>query len=141
MVPVYNICCSDCGRTIWLLETILEQIVRNPLVSARGAAAFLVLVCSGCKRGFRYNYTERQLVAEIPEPDPSTRREDPIAFAFRAECADGKHKAPVELIAIRDFGTTRRDVIGELLRWNVSDIFCDKGHPLFFPDPEKSYER
>ena len=118
---------------------MLEQIIRSRLVS--DSDCFLVLVCSGCKRAFRYSYKERQVAAEIPEPHPSLSREYPIAFFFRAECDDSRHKVQVELIAIRDFRTTRADVIAEFLRWDLEHIRCDKGHTLFFPDPEKSYEK
>ncbi len=138
LLPVYHIRCPHCGSTIWLLETMLEQIIRSRLVSDTGAP-FLVLVCSMCKRGFRYNYEERSMAALMPEPERTPGQRYPTAFFFRAECVDSNCVAQTELIAIRDSATTKETVVAEFARWNVEEICCENGHALLFPDPEKSY--
>jgi len=63
----------------------------------------------------------------------------PSAFFFPAGCADSNCISQVELIAVRDAGTTKEDVIAEFSKWSLTEIACENGHPLLFPDPEKSF--
>ncbi len=135
---VYLIVCPACGHKIWLLETMLEKIAHGPLLSNVGAP-FLTLVCSNCTKGFRYNYEERELAAVMPIRDPLPNHPYPIAFFFRAECVDSGCESQVQLTAIRTAGTTKQDVLEELSRWDLSEIRCEKGYHLYFPDPEKTY--
>jgi len=45
----------------------------------------------------------------------------------------------VELIAIRDAGTTKQQVLEELPSWTLNEILCPYGHRLAFPSPRESY--
>jgi hypothetical protein len=108
------------------------------LVSSTGEP-FLVLVCSKCMTVFRYNYEERSVAALIPESPRKSGQQYPIAFVFRAECVDDNCVSLVELIAIRAAGTTKEQVLAEFSKWKLDGIHCENGHPLLFPDPEKSY--
>jgi hypothetical protein len=45
----------------------------------------------------------------------------------------------VELIAIRDAGTTKEQILAEFLNWTLDGLSCENSHLLLFPDPEKSY--
>ena len=138
MIRVYHILCPTCEQSISLLETMLEQIIHNRLVSDTGAP-FLTLVCSGCMTGFRYNYVEKSLGALMPESALRPDRKSPTAFSFRVECVDSNCESQVELVAIRDTDTTKEDVLAELPKWNLDAIRCENNDPLLFPDPEKSY--
>jgi hypothetical protein len=117
---------------------MLEQIIHGRLVSDTGAP-FLMLVCSRCRTGFRYNYEKRSPAALLPEPPQTPGRVYPIAFSFRAGCVDDNCVSQVELIAIRDAGTTKEQILAEFLNWTLDGLSCENSHLLLFPDPEKSY--
>ncbi len=136
LIPLHTLGCPHCHGKIALLETRLEQIVHGRLLSDTGAP-FLVLVCTYCKHGFRYNYTERSSWVTMPAPlvDPSNV---PIAFFFPTGCVDSNCTSQVELIAIRDAGTTSEDLVAEFPQWKLDGIGCEHGHPLLVPDPKKS---
>lgn len=133
MVAVYHIQCPTCSKTIWLLETMLDKII-----NARGIAdtgdPFIVFVCSQCKTGFLFNYAERSRDVAIPEPDQTTTDQHPNAFFFQARCIDEGCRSYVELIAVRDFGVTKENVIAELPTWNLAALRCENDHIL--EDPE-----
>lgn len=135
LIPVYYITCPTCGQTIWQLETMLEQLLANRLLSETGAP-FLVFVCSNCSTPFRYDYEQRSAGAMI---SASAMRKFPTAFSFRAECVDDSCISQVELIAIRDPGTTKEGIRAEITKWKLDGFHCENGHPLLFPDPQKRY--
>lgn len=57
----------------------------------------------------------------MQEPDRISDRKYPIAFAFRVECVDSNGIAQVELIAVRDAGTTKEDILAEFSQWNLGE--------------------
>jgi len=134
MVPLYVIECDHCHGKISLLETMLEQIVRSRMLSDTGDP-FLVFVCTYCKRGFRYNYAGRSSWVMTPIPEPSPDRVYPIRFSFPSGCDDNSCISQVELIAIRDAGTTLENVVAEFPKWNLAGIACEDRHPILVPDP------
>jgi hypothetical protein len=138
LIPLHTIECPNCTGKIALLETMLEQIVHGRRLSSTGAP-FLVFVCTYCKHGFRYNYAERSSWVTMPAP-PADPDNAPIAFFFPIGCADNNCKSHVELIAIRDAGTTEPDVFAEFPRWNLDGIVCENNHPIVLPDPKTPCE-
>jgi hypothetical protein len=138
LTPVYTIECPNCHGRISLLDTMLEQIVRSRHLSATGDP-FLVLVCTYCKQGFRYNYAERSSWVMMPTPEPSPDQKYPIRFSFPAGCANDNCRSQVELIAVRDAGTTTEQVVAEFPQWNLDGIVCEHNHPILVPDPRTSH--
>src|SRR3979411_1405028 len=114
---------------------MLEQIVRNRKLSATGAP-LLTFVWSGCTTAFHYNYEERSFQGLMPEVPALPNQKYPIAFFFLTRCADNSHTSPIELIAVRDFGTTEEQVRVEFQRWNLDEIACERNHPFLIPEPE-----
>ena len=130
VVALYTIQCRHCGQSISLPETMLVQVVRDRMAADTGEP-FLVLVCSRCKHAQRYNYEERSPAWEMTaEPTRSPTQHDPIVALFRARCVDSNCTGEVELIAVRDAGTTREQVLQERREWHIEGIYCPFGHPL-----------
>ena len=89
--------------------------------------------------GFLYNYEKRSPQSLTPDIQPAPGRKYPAALVFRAECVDDGCISQVELVAIREAGTTTEQVKAEFPNWKLDGILCAKGHRLLFPDPTKSY--
>lgn len=134
LVAVYVIDCPHCGYSISLLETMLGQIIRGRLVPDTDES-FPKLVCSGCKRGFRYNYEGRSPRAMIPEPDRTQDQKFPFAFFVKVRCDQSNCEPPVEFVRIHDAHTTNEQAAKEVPMWDVSGFLCLKGHPLMPKEP------
>lgn len=138
LIPWYMIECINCKNRIGLHETMLEQIFHGRLWSSTGEP-FLTLVCSKCKTWFRYNYEERSPVGEISELSRTPDREYPALFSLLAECDDSNCSSKMELIAVRDFGTSKEMMRREILAWKLGGLVCEQGHRVIRPEPEKAY--
>jgi hypothetical protein len=136
LIPWYVIECTNCKNRIGLLETMLEQIFHGRLWSSTGEP-FLTLVCPKCKTWFRYNYEERSPLGEISELPRTPDREYPVLFSLLAECDDSNCNSQIELIAIRDFGTSKEMMRREIPTWKLGGLVCEQGHQVIRPEPEK----
>ncbi len=57
-------------------------------------------------------------------------------FAFvsiLAKCGNSNCDSHVELIALRDRGTSEEMIYGEIPTWKVLGILCAQGHPIASP--------
>lgn len=135
LVAVYVIECPHCGHKIALLETMLERIIHYRLVPDTDVS-FPKLVCSGCKRGFRYNYEGRSPQARIPEYGQTQGQESPVAYFVKVRCDKSNCGSPVEFVRIHDADTSEEERGKEVPQWNVSDFLCPNGHTLLPKVPE-----
>ena len=61
----------------------------------------------------------------------------PVLFSLLAECDDSNCNSQIELIAIRDFGTSKEMMRKEIPTWNLGSLVCEQGHQVIRPGPEK----
>lgn len=136
MVDLYAIRCPRCDFGIQLLETNLAQITQHPLYQETDDP-FLRFVCSCCKHGFQWDRIQTPPAARIVEPPRIPDQKYPTLFGVLTGCADSNHRALVELLSVREHGTTEARWRAEMDSWNTSQIQCSKGHPVPPPDADK----
>jgi hypothetical protein len=67
------------------------------------------------------------------KPDPQY----PILFHVAIECGDSNCISLVELLSIRDGGTTESQWKQEMESWILDGLHCANDHALVVPDPDK----
>ena len=90
-----------------------------------------------CTSAYQFDFLHRRNSGAQEWKDELCPVPEFVCFRVLAECGDSNCEARIELIAIRDRGTSKETVYAET-PWKVEGILCSKGHQIAVPPvPER----